>query len=88
MEAFKRYLRKNVRYPDEWSVEDRKTVKVSFKVQSSGSLTDFMIEKSAGEWFDQEAIRLIREGPDWTAAKRDSGQLLAPQVVVEVLFRR
>ena len=41
------------------------TVEVEFKVNKKGELSDFKIIKSLGYGCDEEAIRLIREGPKW-----------------------
>ena len=87
MRAFKRYLSNNLRYPHGWQENDKKTVKIAFLVQPDGTLTDFAVEKSAGAWFDQEAIRLIREGPDWDAAKK-SGRSVAQRIRVKVRFQQ
>jgi TonB family protein len=41
------------------------TVEVEFRVNKKGKLSDFKITKSLGYGCDEEAIRLIREGPKW-----------------------
>ncbi|MDZ7896723.1 MAG: TonB family protein [Arcicella sp.] len=41
------------------------TVEVEFSVNKKGELLDFKIIKSLGYGCDEEAIRLIREGPKW-----------------------
>ena len=46
-------------------------VVVEFEVSPSGELTNFRIAKSQGEVLDQEAIRLIKEGPKWSPALRN-----------------
>ena len=48
-------------------------VKIIFFVEPNGTLTNFEIKKSLGYGCDEEAIRLIKEGPKWSAAERDSG---------------
>jgi outer membrane biosynthesis protein TonB len=42
-----------------------KSVTLDFKVNKDGSLSNFKIIKSAGKTQDEEAIRLIKEGPVW-----------------------
>jgi hypothetical protein len=44
-------------------------VVVSFIVSKNGKLSSFNIEKSAGKEHDLEAIRLVREGPEWRVLK-------------------
>lgn len=72
--AFKKYLEENIQYPK--VALDRKIegkVKVIFYVEPNGSLTNFEVKKGLGHGCDEEAIRLIKEGPKWSAAERDSG---------------
>ena len=74
--AFKQYLEKNLRYPEqalENKVEGRVTIQ--FTVESSGSLTDFRVIKGIGNGCDEEVIRLIQQGPKWTPTKRNSESL-------------
>lgn len=87
MRAFKQYLSDNQRFPEDWKEEDKAVVKLSFFVQPSGKLTDFTIEKSAGAWLDQEAIRLIQEGPAWKAATRNE-QSIGQEVKLRVRFKK
>ncbi len=72
--AYKKYLQKNIRYPKsakDNNIEGR--VKVIFYIEPNGTLTNFEVKKSLGHGCDEEAIRLIKEGPKWSAAERDSG---------------
>ncbi|MFY0592509.1 TonB family protein [Roseivirga sp.] len=61
---FRKYLRKNVQYPESGG-KIRGTVTVEFTIDSTGELRDFNVLKSLGAAFDQEAIRLVKEGPKW-----------------------
>ena len=42
-----------------------KFVELSFLIDSDGNPSDIKIEKAAGKEFDDEALRLIKEGPKW-----------------------
>jgi len=66
---YKDYLERNTRYPANHT--DKGRVVIKFKVNANGTLSDFEITKSMGQEYDVEAIRLIKEGPNWKAAKRD-----------------
>jgi TonB family protein len=59
------------------------TVEVEFKVNKKGDLSDFKITKSLGYGCDEEAIRLIREGPKWLPKiyGGDTGRQRVRQVV-------
>jgi len=64
MPEFKKYLEKNIRTPVTASPMTG-TVKVLFNVGNDGSVWDFVIMQSLALPYDQEAIRLIKEGPAW-----------------------
>jgi hypothetical protein len=61
MDEFHRYVKENLRRPD--SVRREAVVKVECVVQADGSLSNFVIRKSAGEGYDREVIRVLKEGP-------------------------
>jgi hypothetical protein len=61
------YLANNVKLPDEYITKQQGggEVQVSFEVDKNGEPVNFKIEKSLCKKCDQEAIRLIKEGPKW-----------------------
>ncbi|HRF19897.1 MAG TPA: carboxypeptidase-like regulatory domain-containing protein, partial [Chitinophagaceae bacterium] len=61
------YLVNNVKLPDEYVTKQQGggEVQVSFEVDKNGEPVNFKIEKSLCKKCDQEAIRLIKEGPKW-----------------------
>ncbi|HTS44434.1 MAG TPA: carboxypeptidase-like regulatory domain-containing protein [Puia sp.] len=63
-DQYKIYLDKNKRPPLD-SLGLKGTVLVSFMVGKNAKLSDFTIEQSIGPGYDEEAIRLIKEGPHW-----------------------
>jgi len=65
---YTKYLDKNKKRPDD-SVGLKGPVVVSFSVNKKGKLSNFVIEQSLGPDYDEEAIRLIREGPSWKLLK-------------------
>ena len=85
LRSFRRYLRDNQRHPADWSGKTV-TVRVRFAVGVNGTLRNFSILRSGGEWLDQEAIRLIKDGPAWTAAERD-GEKIAQTKTVKLKFK-
>lgn len=63
---FRRYLKENLRYPEAAKpLKIRGPVTVEFRLSSTGELFDFRIIKGLGYGCDEEAIRLIQEGPKW-----------------------
>ncbi|MDR1403061.1 MAG: energy transducer TonB [Tannerellaceae bacterium] len=66
-EAYKEYLYENLSLPafDECSYTKGQVV-VAFKVNAKGRPYDLDIKKSLCPAADQEAIRVVRQGPNWT----------------------
>lgn len=58
----KKNKKKNTQPSDSLMV---KSVTLDFRVNKDGTLSNFKIIKSAGKTQDEEAIRLIKEGPVW-----------------------
>ena len=59
-----RYIRKNLRRPGSEG-EVKGEVRLLFSIGADGTPTDFEILDSLGDAFDEEAKRLLREGPKW-----------------------
>lgn len=64
---FKKYVKKNITLTEAATTHQiTGIVKVQFKINTDGSLSDFKILKSLGYGLDEEAIRLLKEGGIWT----------------------
>ncbi|MBC7923317.1 MAG: TonB family protein [Ferruginibacter sp.] len=64
--AFEAYLNQQIRYPE--LARQRKvegTVGLEFTVEPDGTLTDFKVLKSLGYGCDEEAVRVLQQGPKW-----------------------
>lgn len=70
-EAWRNYLQKMLRVPDELEPGDRRTVQVKFVVNNNGDVTDAVIIKSAGNIFDREVLRVIARMPKWKPGKQN-----------------
>ncbi len=84
--ALEKYLEEKMNYPEQAllnNVEGRVTIE--FTVWTDGTLRDFQVLKGLGFGCDDEAIRLLREGPAWSPSKRDA-QPVAEKVKVRVKF--
>jgi TonB family protein len=63
---FERYVTRNLKYPTIARVNNiNGIVEVGFDIQQDGRLTNFKVMQSLGYGCDEEAIRIIREGPEW-----------------------
>jgi TonB family protein len=70
--AYNRYLRDNLVYPDsaiDNNISGR--VVVQFTVGTDGSISNLEVTRSLGFGCDEEAMRLILEGPGWQPAIRN-----------------
>jgi protein TonB len=66
MEAWARFLSKNLRYPVQASGEGVSgRVYMSFIVEKDGRITDIQVMKAAGYGFDEEAKRVLKLAPQW-----------------------
>lgn len=64
--TFEDYLARQIRYPD--LARQRQvagTVGLEFTVEPDGTLTNFKVLKSLGYGCDEEAIRVLQQGPKW-----------------------
>lgn len=85
---FQQYIKDNIRYPDAARANKiRGRVVVSFTVESSGIIDNLIVEKSLGYGCDEEALRLIKEGPNWNAKVLTGGEPVASKVKVRIRFR-
>lgn len=85
MPEFNKYLQSNMRRPT--SADARSgMVKVVFNVGNDGSVWDFVIIEGLSHAYDQEAIRLIKEGPAWRPGVLHGHELIPSQGYVEVIF--
>ncbi len=84
---FRDYIRENMKYPES-GIEDniKGTVKLKFTVERNGSISNIEALKSMGEGFDKEAIRLLKEGPEWEPAKENDARV-AKEVKLKIRFR-
>ena len=62
------------------------TVRVLFRVQPNGNLTDIQVVKSQGTLLDQAAVKVVATMPDWYPAHR-SGVAVSSLVELPITFR-
>ncbi|WP_420576978.1 TonB family protein [Ekhidna sp.] len=84
---YQEYLKQELIYPKaakENNIEGE--VILSLTISEFGEILDIKIEKSLGYGCDEEAIRLVKEGPAWNAAKKD-GSTIEGIATVRVNFQ-
>lgn len=68
MEAWAKFIQKNLRYPymaQESGIQGK--VYLSFVIEKDGSITDVKVVKGIGGGCDEEAVRVIKKSPKWSA---------------------
>ncbi len=82
-DAYETYLKQNLRLPEAARRQNISgVVKLRFTVDKNGKLSNFKTMQSLGYGCDEEAIRLIKEGPVWQI----SGDARKVQVEWEIRF--
>ena len=87
MKAYKKYLEESLIYPESAKENEIEgTVVLELAISSSGKIDSIDIKRSLGYGCDQEAIRLVKEGENWEAAKRGTTRV-EDKVRVRVKFK-
>ena len=88
-DEFETYLKASLQYPQEAIENDiTGTVVVEFLVDDTSKLADFEVTNKLGYGCDEEAIRLIKEGPKWQSAINRRGDIVEEKVKIEITFNR
>lgn len=82
---FDRYIEGNIRNPASLPAGQRAVVVLSFLVRNTGIIDSIKVERSPGQEFSDEAVRLIREGPGWKPAI-ENGKPTDEKVRVRIAF--
>ena len=67
-DAFEKYIRENQKFPAGHSGTDRAVVVLKFSISENNRPSNILVLKSPGDDFSDEAIRLLKKGPDWSRA--------------------
>jgi len=85
-EAFANYLRKNLRYPGSASENGiMGRVYVNFIVERDGTLTDIKVAKGIGFGCDEEAVRVLKKSPKWSAGEQN-GRKVRVMFTIPIVF--
>jgi TonB family protein len=72
--AYRQYIQDNLRYPEAAKAAGISgTVTLEFSFDPEGRPFNFFLRKSLGYGCDEEAMRLLREGPPWVAPDYATG---------------
>jgi len=85
-DAYIEYLKENLKYPKEARENNiHGSVVITVVVREDGSLVNIEVKQSLGFGCDQEAIRLIRDGPTWVPGRKNN-QNISQSVEITVRF--
>ncbi|RYG20542.1 MAG: energy transducer TonB [Chitinophagaceae bacterium] len=73
MAAWSKFIQKNLRYPyiaQETGIQGK--VYISFVVEKDGSITDVAVTRGIGGGCDEEAMRVIKKSPKWSAGEQNN----------------
>jgi hypothetical protein len=72
---FDHYIAHNLKRPEELKLKTSGEVQLSFDVNSKGEPVNITVVKSLCNKCDEEAIRLLKEGPKWKKKKNKKGSV-------------
>jgi protein TonB len=87
MPKFYEYIQKNLTYPEQarrMGIEGK--VFVEFIVDKSGKLTEVKALKGIGAGCDEEAVRVVKNAPNWSPGKQ-RGRAVKVKMVVPIFFK-
>jgi protein TonB len=80
-DAWKRYLERNMRYPD--NAVDNGTqgvVRVQFLIDREGNISEVQALNDPGDGIADEAVRIIANGPKWIPAEQNNRKVKYRQI--------
>ncbi|MCH6201013.1 energy transducer TonB [Aquiflexum sp. LQ15W] len=87
MEAWNEFLMNHLKYPEqakEMGIEG--TVYVVFEIRKDGSVENAELIRGIGAGCDEEALRVIKESPNWTPGKQ-RGHIVNVRMRVPIKFK-
>lgn len=87
IKAFYEYLSKNLKYPRDaqrYGIEGR--VFIQFIVEKDGTISNAKVIKGIGAGCDEEALRVLREMPNWIPGKH-KGEPARQKIIQNILFK-
>ncbi|MDE6288249.1 MAG: energy transducer TonB [Muribaculaceae bacterium] len=86
--AMVEWIRENMNYPSEASIEDSKsTVYISFCISETGEIYDVKVQWSRYEIFEEEAIRLVKTMPAWVPGRCHGVPVKVREVIPIVFYK-
>lgn len=86
LEAYNKYLQDSLVYPHQ-AIDNQVSGKVALEliISEIGEISNVVVKEGLGYGCDEEAVRLIKEGPEWQSAIK-RGKVVQEKVKLEVVF--
>jgi hypothetical protein len=84
--SFNEYVERNLHRPDISDKTRKVVVVLNFMVRTSGEIDSIRVIKSPGQQFSDEAIRVLKQGPEWKPAQLD-GNAVDEDVRLRMVFK-
>ena len=85
MDAFRKFLEKNLQTPGEMENGETVSVRVKFVVDYTGKLKSFITVQDGGDAYNKEVVRVLKKMPDWIPGKTN-GENVSVYYVIPVKF--
>ena len=86
-DAMLKFIKENIHYPDEAKKSGvQGTVFVQYVITRTGKITNIKILRSIGSGCDEEAIRIVKEMPDWIPGK-NNGKAVPVMFQIPIKFQ-
>jgi TonB family protein len=86
IEGWNRYMARNIKYPQSSRESNTQgTVIVGFEVKEDGTVANVEVIRGIGGECDEEAVRIIAEGPQWIPGKKGD-QAVTTQISLPIRF--
>lgn len=82
---FIKFLKRNLRSPQDLEEDEAVTVKIKFIVSLNGDLLGFNVTQTGGVVFDNEVIRVLKKMPKWIPGK-SNGENVSSYYTIPVKF--
>jgi periplasmic protein TonB len=86
-QAYIKYLKKNLKYPNQarrMGIEGK--VYVQFIIDKKGKISEVKAVKGIGAGCDEEAVRVIRNSPNWSPGKQ-RGRPVKQRMIIPIVFK-
>ncbi len=88
IKGLKKYLAKNVKYPDLANkLKVRGKIIVGFTITEDGSIQEVEILKGLSPLLEEEAIRVVKAMPKWIPARLEDGTAVPTRFSLPIIFR-